>query len=71
MSISRVREFAADDGGAEISRKPLGLASALEKISSDREPLEVANKATAHLYIENPLKGVKGNPGIAEYLKMG
>ena len=40
-----------------MTRNPLGLASALEKISKDTEPLEAANKATAHLYIANPLKG--------------
>ena len=58
-SISRKREFAADAGAAELTRNPLGLASALEKISKDTEPLEAANKATAHLYIANPLKGQK------------
>jgi len=36
------------------------LASALKKLDADREPLEVANKATAHLYIVNPLKDLKG-----------
>jgi heat shock protein HtpX len=36
------------------------LASALKKLASDREPLEAANKATAHLYIVNPLKDIKG-----------
>jgi len=61
LAISRKREFLADANGARLTRYPEGLASALEKISSDREPLEVANKATAHLYIENPLKDVKGN----------
>lgn len=58
-SISRKREFAADAGAAELTRNPLGLASALEKINKDTEILEVANKATAHLYISNPLKGQK------------
>jgi heat shock protein HtpX len=61
LAISRKREFLADANGARLTRYPEGLASALEKISSDREPLEVANKATAHLYIANPLKDVKGN----------
>ena len=58
-TISRKREFAADAGSAELTRNPLALASALEKISKDTEPLEAANKATAHLYISNPLKGQK------------
>lgn len=57
LAISRKREFLADTSGALLTRYPEGLASALEKISADTEPLEVANKATAHLYIVNPLKG--------------
>lgn len=56
LSISRKREFLADASGALLTRYPEGLASALEKISKDHEPLEVANKATAHLYIESPFK---------------
>jgi len=61
LAISRKREFLADANGALLTRYPEGLASALLKISGDREPLEVANKATAHLYIANPLKGQKGS----------
>lgn len=56
MTVSRRREFLADASGALLTRYPEGLAKALEKIASDREPLEVANAATAHLYIVNPLK---------------
>lgn len=56
LAISRRREYLADANGAKLTRYPEGLASALEKISRDTEPLEVANKATAHLYIINPLK---------------
>lgn len=56
LAISRQREFLADASGALLCRNPDALARALEKIAADREPLEVANKATAHLYIENPLK---------------
>jgi heat shock protein HtpX len=59
LSISRKREFIADANAAKITRNPEGLASALEKISQDKEVLESANKATAHLYIANPLKGQK------------
>jgi len=59
MAISRKREFLADASGALLTRYPEGLASALEKISADQEPLEVANRATAHLYITNPFKGKK------------
>ncbi|MFH1048947.1 MAG: M48 family metallopeptidase [Patescibacteria group bacterium] len=56
MAISRKREFLADASGALLTRHPEGLARALLKISGDTEPLEVANKATAHMYIVNPLK---------------
>lgn len=60
FSVSRKREFLADASGAMLTRYPPGLASALKKISADREPLEAANKATAHMYIINPLKDLKG-----------
>ncbi len=56
FAISRKREFLADADGALLTRYPEGLASALEKISADREPLEVANRATANLYIASPFK---------------
>ncbi|MEX2160247.1 MAG: M48 family metallopeptidase [Dehalococcoidia bacterium] len=56
FAISRQREYLADASGALLTRYPAGLASALEKISADPEPLESANKATAHLYISNPLR---------------
>ncbi len=60
LAVSRKREFLADASGAMLTRYPAGLASALRKISADKEPLEAANKATAHLYIVNPLKDIKG-----------
>jgi heat shock protein HtpX len=56
LAVSRQREYLADASGALLCRNPDALARALAKISADPEPLEVANKATAHLYIENPLK---------------
>ncbi len=57
LAVSRRREYLADASGVLLTRYPEGLASALLKISSDKEPLEVANRGTAHLYIVNPLKG--------------
>ena len=60
FAVSRKREFLADSSGALLTRYPEGLASALEKISKDTEPLEAANKATAHLYIVNPLLEHRG-----------
>jgi heat shock protein HtpX len=56
LSISRQREFLADATAVSLTRNPKGLADALQKISGDREVLEVANRATAHLYIVNPIK---------------
>ena len=56
FAVSRKREFLADADGALITRYPEGLAKALEKISSDSDELEIANRATAHMYIINPFK---------------
>lgn len=61
LAVSRKREYLADASGALLTRYPEGLASALEKIAADHEPLEAANKATAHLYIVNPLKDSEGS----------
>ncbi len=60
LAISRRREFLADAGSVALTRQPSGLINALTKISASHEPLEVANKATAHLYIVNPFKNVHG-----------
>jgi heat shock protein HtpX len=56
LAVSRQREYLADASGAQLTRYPEGLASALEKISGDKEVLEVANRATQHMYIVNPIK---------------
>jgi heat shock protein HtpX len=56
LAISRQREYLADASGALLCRNPDALARALEKISADPDPLEEANKATAHLYFSNPLR---------------
>lgn len=75
LAISRKREFLADADGALLTRYPEGLARALEKISADKEPLEAANRATAHLFIANPFKGKKisnlfmTHPPIEERIK--
>ncbi|MDD5331819.1 MAG: zinc metalloprotease HtpX [Candidatus Nanoarchaeia archaeon] len=59
LAISRKREYMADASAAVLTRYPPGLASALEKIKNSM-PLKNANRATAHLYISNPLKKTKG-----------
>jgi len=64
LAISRKREFLADASGVLLTRNPDSLANALLKISRDKEPLEAANKATAHLYIANPLKNQKNAIGL-------
>lgn len=57
LAISRKREFLADADGALLTRYPEGLASALEKISSDPTPMRVTNDATSSLFIDSPYKG--------------
>ncbi|HMF25279.1 MAG TPA: zinc metalloprotease HtpX [Pseudolabrys sp.] len=63
MTISRTREYAADNMGARISGNPAGLASALAKIDAAAHEIENVpaeqNPATAHLYIINPLSGAR------------
>src|SRR5262249_13708441 len=63
FGISRGREYEADRIGAEISGRPLSLASALRKISSAAEqipnPPAERNPASAHLFIVNPLSGAR------------
>jgi heat shock protein HtpX len=59
LAISRKREYLADASGALITRYPEGLASALEKISLDNQPMARASSATAHLFIASPFSGKK------------
>ena len=56
LAISRNREYLADSSAALLTRYPEGLATALKKLADDKEILEAANGATAHLYITNPLR---------------
>lgn len=64
MAVSRTREFAADRTGAQLSGKPMALASALRKLErgASAVPMTSANEATAHQFIVNPLRGggIKG-----------
>jgi heat shock protein HtpX len=56
MSLSRQREYLADAGSVELTRNPEGMVGALVKLAGDKEVLEVANRATAPLYIVHPIK---------------
>ena len=56
LAVSRQREYLADASAVELTRNPRGLERALAKIAGDREVLEVANRATQHLYFTNPIK---------------
>ncbi len=62
MMVSRRREFLADASGAELTRNPLGLARALEKIDAAVEPTRAINRGSAHLCIADPL-GRRANLG--------
>ena len=64
MAISRSREYQADRSGAEITHKPLALASALQKLEAgtSRIPMEV-NPAVSQLFIADPLKSFGGRRG--------
>lgn len=62
LAISRKREFLADASGALLTRYPEGLASALQKIETDKTPMHIANNSTAHLWIDDPFNGMKKRP---------
>jgi heat shock protein HtpX len=60
MAYSREREYLADAGAVELTRNPYGLASALQKLADDDDPLvDTANRGTAHMYIVNPLRKMR------------
>ena len=77
LAVSRRRESLADVSAVELTRNPVGLASALRRIADDPEVLEVANRATQHLYIVNPIKSFEAraksmwdtHPPIAERIR--
>jgi heat shock protein HtpX len=56
LAVNRQREFLADASSVQLTRNPQGLERALAKISADPEVLEVANRATQHMYFTNPIK---------------
>lgn len=66
LAISRRREFLADATGALMTRYPEGLANALHKISDYHGPMNKVNKATAHMFLSNPLGGDADGDGIPD-----
>jgi heat shock protein HtpX len=56
LAASRQREYLADAGAVELTRNPEAMIKALRRLEADREVLEVANRATAHLYVVQPIK---------------
>jgi heat shock protein HtpX len=56
LAVNRQREYLADSSSVQLTRNPYGLERALAKISADPEVLEVANRATQHMYFTNPIK---------------
>jgi heat shock protein HtpX len=56
LAVSRQREYLADASSVDLTRNPAGIERALAKIAADPEVLEVANRATQHLYFTNPIK---------------
>jgi heat shock protein HtpX len=56
LAVSRQREYLADASAVQLTRNPLGLAHALQKIDDDPHELKTANRGTAHLFIANPIK---------------
>ena len=56
LAASRQREYMADAGAVELTRNPEAMILALKRLGGDKEVLEVANRATAHMYIVQPIK---------------
>jgi heat shock protein HtpX len=56
LAVNRQREYLADASSVELTRNPYGLQRALAVLAEDKEVLEVANRATQHLYFRNPIR---------------
>ena len=64
MAMSRNREYLADASGVQLTRYPPGLISALEKLRDDQAVVHHATKATAQMWIEQPLETDKKKPRL-------
>ena len=64
FAVSRKREYLADASGVQMTRYPPGLISALKKLKDDTTVIHTASKATAHLWIEEPLDTESKRPGV-------
>jgi heat shock protein HtpX len=62
LAVNRQREYLADASSVQLTRNPSGIERARAKISEDQEVLEVANRATQHMYFTNPIKKFEARP---------
>ncbi len=65
LAVSRQREYLADADAARMTRYPEGLASALEKLAADNQPMRQASRGTAHLFIVQPMMAHDGKRTMA------
>jgi heat shock protein HtpX len=56
FAVSRQREYLADATSVRLTRNPVGLIGALEKLAAEQQPFDGANRATQHMFIVNPFK---------------
>jgi heat shock protein HtpX len=64
FAVSRQREYLADATSVRLTRNPLGLIGALEKLAAEQRPFEGANRATQHMFIVNPFKAFGADSSV-------